>query len=531
MSTSRALIFSGLSGILVALAFAPVGWWPLGWIGLAPWFVVLGRVSVRGSLASGAAFGLVLAAVGMHWLTVPTWVGFIAVFLYFALFHACIAPVLRAVIGVRSRFQPLLVAAAWVGTEFLIARLFTGIPWLLLGYSQVSLHSLIQIADLTGVYGVTFLTALSSAILARGFEDHGSGGGGEAFRRSTPVAGIWLILVIAAWIYGEIRIRSFNAASEERGPSVVAIQPNIPQALKDTADRMTADRVFKRNCALTLRALDAPPRPDLLVWAETMNPASLYPLGDGDYEPYRRNRGDFGIITRKHFKTAFLMGTVYHAEPPRDNSIPPYYNSAILFGRDGEVVGRYDKLHPIPWAEYVPLGLHFVGDLIERYAGFEMNMRAGERAFVFPFGEDGVWSFGALICFDVIYPRYSRRMVAGGARFLVNMTNEGWFGESVEFDQLLAISVFRAVENRVGMVRATNSGISAYVDYQGRVRDRVRDPKGGDRAVEGILRCRVRFGGGGSVYTQVGDVFAVVCAVAALLAVLARLRTRSKVVD
>jgi apolipoprotein N-acyltransferase len=531
VSTSRALLFSGLSGVLLAFAFAPVAGWPLGWIGLAPWFVVLGRVSVRGSLGSGAAFGLVLGAAGMHWLTVPTWIGYIAVFLYFALFHACVAPVLRAVIRVRSRFQPLLVAAAWVGTEFLIARLFTGIPWLLLGYTQVSLHSLIQIADLTGVYGVTFLLALASAILARGFQDHRRGGGGEALRRSTPVAGVWLILVIAAWIYGEVRLRSFESSPDVRGPTVVAIQPNIPQALKDTADRMTADRVFKQNVVLTERALEEVPRPDLLVWAETMNPTSLFPLGDGEFRRFQFSMDEIAKLPRIYFATPFLLGTVYFAEPPRDSRVSPYYNSAILFGRDGKVLGRYDKLHPIPWAEYVPLGLHFVGDLIERYAGFEMNMLAGEHAFVFPFGEDGAWSFGALICFDVIYPRYSRRMVAGGARFLVNMTNEGWFGESAEFDQLLAISVFRAVENRVGMVRATNSGISAYVDYQGRVRDRVRGPKGGDRAVEGILRCRVRFGGSGSVYTHVGDAFAVVCAVAALLTVLTRFRKRSKVVN
>jgi apolipoprotein N-acyltransferase len=195
------------------------------------------------------------------------------------------------------------------------------------------------------------------------------------------------------------------------------------------------------------------------------------------------------------------------------------------------VVGRYDKLHPIPWAEYVPLGLHFVGDLIERYAGFEMSMLAGEHAVVFPFGDDGAWSFGALICFDVIYPRYSRRMVAGGARFLVNMTNEAWFGESAEFDQLLAISVFRAVENRVSVVRATNSGISAHIDYRGRVLDRVHSKDGRDRAVEGALRCRVGFGNGGSVYTRFGDAFAMTCAAAALLAVLTRFRRRTKVED
>jgi len=529
VSTSRALALSALSGLLLALAFAPFAWWPLGWLGLAPWFYVLGRAGVGGSMASGAAFGLIYAAVGMHWLAVATSIGYVAVALYFALFHACVAPALRVVLRGRGRFQPLLVAAAWVGTEFLIARLFTGIPWLLLGYTQAALHPLIQVADLTGVYGVSFLLALAAAVVTRGAEECLGAAGLAALRRSAPVAVVSALLVAAAGIYGEVRLRSFDPAREERGPAVLAIQPNIPQALKDTSDRMTADRVFQSNCDLTLKALAVAPKPDLVVWAETMNPVSLFPLGDGEFEPFRHGREQMQILVRRHFKTPFLLGTVYFAAPPRDKKASAYYNSAMLLGRDGQALGRYDKLHPIPWAEYVPLGLHFVGDLIERYAGFEMNMLAGERAFVFPFGENGTWSFGALICFDVIYPRSARRMAAGGARLLVNMTNEAWFGESAEFDQLLAISVFRAVENRVGMVRATNSGISACIDPRGRLRERVRDRAGSDRAVQGVLRCRVRLSSAGSLYARIGDVFAVACACTALLSVLVRIRRRSKV--
>jgi apolipoprotein N-acyltransferase len=192
------------------------------------------------------------------------------------------------------------------------------------------------------------------------------------------------------------------------------------------------------------------------------------------------------------------------------------------------VRGRYDKLHPIPWAEYVPLGLHFVGDIVERYAGFPMEMVAGQDAVVFRFGPDGKWSFGALICFDVIYPRYARRMVAGGAGFLVNLTNEAWFGESAEFDQLLAIARFRAVENRVSMVRATNSGISCLITPRGEVRSQVVAGRGVNRGVAGVLRCRVPLRAGASVYTEAGDAFAIACAVLTVATLLGNLRRKRR---
>ncbi|MBN2490644.1 MAG: apolipoprotein N-acyltransferase [Planctomycetes bacterium] len=517
MSVLLALLSGALSGFLVALAFPPAALWPLGWVGLAPLFRALGRSTPGGAAAAGGAFGLVSAALAMSWLTVPTAVGWIAVALYFGLFYAALGPVLRAVCVLRNRFGPVLVAAAWVGGDLLIGRLFTGIPWLMVGYSQVERTRLIQIADVTGVHGVTFLTALSAAVIAAAWDAR------ERPRRGllAPL-GLWAALAIATLVYGEMRGRQFGGAAREDGPWVAAVQPNIPQALKDSAVAVEGREVFERNDRLSLEAAGADPRPDLIVWAETMNPAPLYPLGPGDDPPYGANRLAFATLARARYRTALLLGTLYYTEPLRRGApYPPFHNSAILFTRDGRESGRYDKLHPIPWAEYIPLGLRFVGDILERYAGFDMKMIAGREPVVFRFGPEESWSFGALVCFDVIHARTACRMVAGGARFLVNLTNEAWFGESAEFDQLLGIARFRAVENRVSLVRATNSGISCLIDARGDVVARVRDRAGRDRGVGGVLRCRVPVRTRPAVYTVAGDAFAVSCAVLGLAAVLA----------
>ena len=330
---------------------------------------------------------------------------------------------------------------------------------------------------------------------------------------------VWLVLVASAWIYGEIRLRQLDpaVAGDRPGPLLALIQPNIPQALKDSAVQVESREVLARNDRLTVRAVSTDPRPDLVVWAETMNPAYDSPLGSGDFERYRVNLRHYGQRARERYRTAFLLGSIYFRAPPEGKKAPPYFNSALLFDDQGRVVDRYDKLHPIPWAEYAPLGLDFVGKWIEQFSGMPMDMVAGERAVVFPFGPDGTWSFGALVCFDVIYPRYARQMVAGGARFLVNLTNEAWFGRTAEFDQLLNIARFRAVENRVNVARATNSGISARIDARGVVVDRLLGEAGQDRAVEGVLRCRIALPQHRAPYTRWGDIFGLVSAGFALI--------------
>lgn len=528
MSTRFALALSGLSGLLMALAFPPFGLWPLGWVGLAPIFWVLARASIRQTILAGLIFGAVHAGIGMYWLAVIDWVNLTALAVYFSLFYGGALVLLRFVIRRDTRFRPLAAAAGWVGLDLLIGRLFSGIPWMSAGYAQAPLTTLTQVADIAGVHGVTFLGALSAGLLAYG-PGAVAGSRAAALRRVAPVGAVWVAMVVAAWFYGADRLERFGGAGRSPvGPDLLLVQPGIPQALKDAGGLSAPEDVFLRNDALTRRALVAEPRPDLVIWSETMNPTVILPLGDGAFPSFDRSRAFYTAHVRENYRTAFLLGTVYATRPPTHRSeIVPYYNSALFFSSRGEPGARYDKLHPIPWAEYIPLGLDFVGEIVESFAGFPMRMRAGKEAVVFPFGAAGEWSFGASICFDIIYPRYARQLARGGARFLVNLTNEAWFGTSAEFDQLLNMARFRAIENRMGVVRATNSGISAAIDRAGSVLAKVTDGAGRDRGVKGVLRCRPPLRDGLTIYSRVGDLFGVSCALLAMITALLGLRRKT----
>ncbi len=507
LPAGRTALLGALSGALAGAAFTPIGAWPLAWVALAPWFVGLSRTSVRGAVGSGFVFGTVFFWFAMAWLRHPTWYAALGLGLYHGLFFAGASLALRPLARSRSVF---VLACAWVGIDLLLGRLFTGIPWLLLGYSQIGWPTVIQIADLAGVHGVTFLLALTGAAVAAAWRAPP----GRALRGAIVPA----LCLGAAVAYGLTRPTTFAAVD---GPRIAGIQPNIPQALKDATPKPGTDGVFERNDRLTRAALASPP--DLLIWSETMNP--FHNLGTPDVPRFANGAEAFGRLARETYRVPWLLGTPYYFGAPQADGWPPYSNAAVLFGADGRILGRYDKLHPIPWGEYVPLGLGFIADFLEGFTGFPLRMQPGREATVL---EAADARFGTLICFDVIYPRYARQMVRGGAQFLVNLTNEAWFLESAEFDQLLAQSVFRAIENRIDVVRVTNSGISAHIDAGGRIVARVEEG-GRDRAVQGVLRCRPGLRGPTTVYTRAGDGFAIGAAAVGLIGLfVGRFRARRR---
>lgn len=521
LSTMKLVLWAALSGVAVGLSFAPVGAWPLAWVALAPFWFALGETrSKRGAVAVGAVFGASMCLVGMEWLRNATPAALVGLSIYFALFYGGMALCLRPICRWGGRGQPLLLAAAWVGSDFLIGRLFTGIPWLFLGYTQVSLSSLIQIADVTGVHGVTFLCASSAAVLTRVVRLRlGRGGVASGGAGGISVL-LWAVAVAGAWAYGHYGREDSgreNAATKS-GLTVAVIQPNIPQQLKDSGNPIARDEVVRRNDELTRAVVRERRDIDVVLWAETMNPYQV--LGAGKSRDFARGAEAYGGFARR-YDAAFLLGTLYWDPPAPEGELRRYRNSVMLFDRNGAVAGRFDKLHPIPWGEYVPLRIGFLESLLAKYTGFPLLMLPGEQRTVFrvDHGEMRSGRFSALICFDIIYPRYARQLVRGGADFLVNVTNEAWFRESAEFDQLLAQSIFRAIENRTDVVRATNSGISGWVDYRGRVRERIVID-GRDRAVQGTLVCRPTRSKGGGFYTRFGDVFAVACSVVGIFTIL-----------
>ena len=311
-----------------------------------------------------------------------------------------------------------------------------------------------------------------------------------------PVAGAFVVLAItllSVWFYGERRIhlidRLVAGADTVR---LAVVQGNIDQARKwDPAfQEATVEKYIRYS--LTTRKM----HPDLVVWPETATP--FYFLD---------NHRLTAIVLRgiQAAGCAFLIGSPSFR---LNHNRPEYYNSAYLISPSGQVEGRYDKVHLVPFGEYVPFKrwLPFLGKIVANVGDFKGGTR----------GNTLRWrhlKIGTLICFEIIFPRLSRAMANNQAAFLVNMTNDAWFGQSSGPFQHFSMAIFRAIENRRALIRAANTGISAFIDPVGRVIGRTPLDQ------EAVLSREVPVLKNKTWYTRHGDVFAIFCLLLALLAI------------
>jgi apolipoprotein N-acyltransferase len=357
-----------------------------------------------------------------------------------------------------------------------------GFPWGLLGYAPSPRLALIQIAAWTGVYGVSALLVLVNAGLA------------WALLARTRAAAVVALAVAGGAVGGALAVGAARAGEPgaERVPVVLA-QGNIDQAIK-------WDRAFQRQTLEIYAGLTRAGGPGsrLVVWPEAAVPAYLL------YEP-RILRGVMDLSAE--VGAPILVGAL---DAVRDGRTTRYLNSAFLVsGR--AVADRYDKMHLVPFGEYVPLKrlLFFVEAIAVEIGDFT----PGPRPVVFPLGGA---PFGTVICYEVVFPELFRRFVAQGARFMVNITNDAWFGDSGGPLQHLAMVPLRAVENGVAVARAANTGVSALVHPSGRI-----DPRVG-LGQRGVLRVDVPLRAGQTFYTRFGDVFAYLMSAVTAAALAAR---------
>jgi apolipoprotein N-acyltransferase len=466
---------------LLPFLFAPLFWASfhpldlgfLGWVALVPLLVYARAASgaksffvawAAGALAFGACFGWV-----RH--TVPP--GPVLLGIYNGFFTACFVLLVR-------RLGVLWAPAAWVALEYLRGALFGGLPWFLLGYTQHGALLLVQSADLGGVWLVSGLVALASAALVDG--------------RRAARWGAAAVLV-AALAYGAVRA---GTVGEREGPAVAVVQPNIPQDVKMLMMEGRGDQKrknFEKHVELTMRAAES--KPDLVAWPEAVIYEGLY-WNAAEKEWVRTPWYSRLLEPSRRAGTPLLAGVlVGDADPGGRLS---YTNSVLFLDPRGEVRARYDKVHLVPFAEFVPLAGTFpwIRDLLHRFSGLRLtDMRAGEG---FPVWEAGGERFGVQICFEGIFPEISRAIARNGAAFTVNISNDGWFKDSAELDQMLVMARFRAVENRMGFVRATNTGISAFIGPSGRVHAMIEG-----KEVEGTLTARVRVSESRSLWRAWGN--------------------------
>jgi len=339
-------------------------------------------------------------------------------------------------------------------------------------------------ADLTGVYGLSFVILLINIafyLVLRQWPE-------KRFPYREVL--ITALILTGALIYGYIRMGTVAEQSRQQKTLKVGLaQGNINQAIKwnESVQRETL-KIYER---LSLKLGEE--KPDLIIWPETAAPFFFQ-----DAREYQPMILDVPVKTSAYL----LFGSPSYKILNRKVH---HYNSAYLSGPDGKIVGRYDKIHLVPFGEYVPLGeVLKLGSLGEGIGDF----KSGEEVINLSLPQG---KFGVLICFEIIFPDLCRRFVKNGANFLVTITNDAWFGRTSAPYQHLAIATFRAVENRVFIARAANTGISGFIDPTGKI---LR--KGGifkEEAITGVIHLSDTK----TFYTLYGDVFAWICSGVSML--------------
>jgi len=424
-----------LSALLLIFSFPNFNLSFLAFIGFIPLFFAIENKSTKKAFLISYIAGFIFYFGVLYWLYHVTFIGLVILCIYLAFYFGIFGAVV-------NRFGILAAPIAWTILEYIQAHLFTGFGWALLGYSQYKNLPLIQIADFSGVYGVSFAIMIVNAAIYRALKKSFS---------EIIIAGLVLAAVLG---YGMAKEKP---AESENTVAISVIQGNIAQELKWDPD--ARDMIMEKYSALTrLASFD---NPDLIVWPETSFP--------GFFEK------DENITARilslaKDIRIPILAGV-------NTEDDDKYFNSAALISSQGEFLRKYDKIHLVPFGEYVPFSDKFpaLHDMVLGEIG-EFTPGKEYKVFVVT-GRDLSLQvkFGVLICFEDIFPEIAKRFVKNGAKFIVVITNDAWYGKSGAAYQHAACSVFRAIENRIPVVRCANTGYSCFIDSRGRIYDSVKE--------------------------------------------------------
>ena len=510
MNTNK-LLLPVVSGLLIFLSFPKADLSVLIWVALVPLLHAIRDKDLPGAFRTGFVTGLVYNIGLLYWIVfvvvhyghLPLYAGvsvMLLLVMYLSLYPAlfCTGLVYFRKRGMKTVLMaPLL----WTSLEYVKAHLFSGFPWEDLAYSQHGHLSLIQIADITGPYGVTFLIVLLNGIVYDCISAiFLSPEGKRRLPLTEIVVGAGLVLLVFG--YGMYRIDSVKNTCGELDPiDILIVQGNIDQSVKWSPQFQKKTMGIYRELSTDASTTEV----SLVVWPETAVPFYFQ-----DYD--ERSRGVIDV-TRKT-GAWLLFGSPAYDRHGTDIS---FYNSAYLLSPDGCISGRYDKVHLVPFGEYIPLQkILFCIDKLVVGAG---DFKAGDEIAPLSMGDKKI---GTLICYEGIFPEISREYRLKGAGLLVNITNDAWYGNTSAPYQHLTIAAFRAIENRTYMIRAANTGISAIVDPSGRI---ISGPGLFER---GTLRGTVYFTQHTTFYSRYGNIFTCFCIGILVIGTLVSLRRKDR---
>jgi apolipoprotein N-acyltransferase len=501
-----------ISAIILSLSFSTLNLSYLAWIGFIPLFFALDGRDVKDSFLLSYLCGFLFFLFSMYWLINVTLVGWIISSLYQGLYFGAFGLLFsKRFMLSGSRFRSyLILPGAWSILEYLRSHIGGGIGWNLLAYSQYENLPIIQIADITGAYGVSFLILLVNFSI---FSVIKKGDRHLLLTKKVSVPFLAFLAVclimVSLLFYGYKKIESLTAPSEpERSIKASIIQGNIKQLYKwDTAYKAYILAQYRE---LTIEA--ARDNPDIIIWPETSVPGYL----NKDARLMRHVKE-----LAKQVNIPILVGApLITAKNSRDAGD---YNSALLYSKKGTLIRQYNKLHLVLFGEFIPLSRHF--QWLYRILPFTGKFISGSEYTVFQLR--GQPDFSVLICFEDIFPGLVRQFVKRGAGFMVNMTNDAWFGKTCAAYQHASNSVFRAVENRRPFVRSANTGLSCFIDRIGRIHAKV-ETKGEDIFIAGYKTSVITVYPDSSFtfYTRFGDIFVLFCFVVMIIFLIDYIRLR-----
>lgn len=441
---------------ILALGYLPIHIGFVAWIALARPFMIVSRLSGREAFNAAYFFAFMANLFQLYWVAVVTPPGMVAAVVILSLYPALVLLAFSKVYHWKKWIGLAILPSLWVGMEYARSLSQFAFPWTDLAYSMGYYLTFIQIASVIGCYGISFVIILFNIFTWQVFEP----GNRLETRVTSGIAflGIAVFMFVYGWVV-------FEPYPEEGKIRIAMLQGNIPLGTKwkpetrmynfDLYDSLTAEAV--KNDTL-----------DLIVWPETAAPA--YPQHERRYRFRLQN-------TARQSGTKHLVGAL---DVEYEGSKEKAYNAAFQFDSSGAIDGIYHKVKLVPFSEHVPYQDHLTfltRDFLAKYLDaietrevqWWSDFYTGDSIVLF--NVDYHW-YAVLICFESAFPDFCRQAILEGAEFLVNITNDTWFGYSPGPFQHMRLAVFRAVENRSWVVRCANSGISAFIDPFGREFDR-----------------------------------------------------------
>ncbi len=477
----------GASAFLLTVIQVPFELDFLAWVALVPFILVCSPSAKPWRLVWVSYIVSLIYWLGnLYWIAIVTVPAYILLCMYLGLYWPLLALCVRYC---RKKVPApffVVVPLIFVGAEAWQGYLITGFSWRLLAHSQYANLSIIQIADIFGATGVSFIIAMVNG-LAAGLVIDGSKR--KVFRIPNMLKTAFVFLVLLGTIlYGRWRIGQTEEFTRP-GPLVGSVQPNVPSNIKELAesgDEILAELTERSDACIKAGA-------KLVAWPETIVLATLNKEYLEHFLPEDRPR-IFDKVISEHAKERAYVLLGAHATTvgikDAEYVITDRYNSAFLYRPDGEQdPKRYDKIHLVPFGEYIPFreSIPFIADLVVKLSpyDYDYHLTHGRDYTIFEMADGQAdYGFGVLICYEDTDPVVTRKMVVGAdgakrADWLVNISNDGWYVRfkngkvlpSVELGQRTAISAFRAVENRISILRSVNTGVSCIIDSVGRIKD------------------------------------------------------------